>query len=78
MALSIDSQLKNVVTRRGYKPTVFTVPKYTRFLKGDVHVHFDEGIVTVMKFTDKITAVRDIKQPTPEELDELVKYIESC
>lgn len=78
MALSYQTQLKNVITRRGFKPTVFTVPKYTRFTKGDMHVHFEDNRVTVMKFTDNTSAVRDVTSPTPEQLEELIKYIESC
>lgn len=78
MALSYQTQLKNVITRRGYQPTVFTIPKYTRFNKGDVHVHFEENRITVMKFTDKTSVVKDATAPSPEQLEELIKYIESC
>jgi len=77
MELTNASQLKNVITRRGFIPTVFTVPKFTRFNKGDMHVHFEGERVTVMKFTNLSTIVKDLTSPTPLQLEELVNFVEN-
>lgn len=72
----MSTQLKDVVTDRGYVPTVFTIPRFTRFNKNGVHVHFEKDRVTVMKFTDTISVIRDLVNPTPAKLEELIKTIE--